>query len=76
MRLKRVIKKIAALSVGATMVGATVLGAMAADLGDYPSPLFIKDGKFSGILVVGDKADAKDIIGITDLMGSLQYRKA
>ncbi|MFC1704744.1 hypothetical protein ACFLZ6_00265 [Nanoarchaeota archaeon] len=73
MRLKRVIKKIAALSVGATMVGATVLGAMAADLGDYPSPLFIKDGKFSGILVVGDKADAKDIIGITDVMGSLQY---
>jgi len=73
MRLKRVIKKIAALSAGATMVGATVLGAMAADLGDYPSPLFIKDGKFSGILVVGDKADAKDIIGITDIMGSLQY---
>ena len=73
MRLKRVIKKIAALSAGATMVGATVLGAMAADLGDYPSPLFIKDGKFSGILVVGDKADAKDIIGITDVMGSLQY---
>jgi hypothetical protein len=73
LRLKRVIKKIAALSAGATMVGATLLGAMAADLGDYPSPLVIKDGQFTGILVVGDKADAKDIIGITDIMGSLQY---
>ena len=36
MRVKKAIKKIAALGVGATMLGATVLGAMAADLANYP----------------------------------------
>lgn len=73
MRLNKAIKKIVALGTGATMVGATFLGAMAAaDLADYPSP-FIKDGKFSGVLVVGDKAAAEDIIGVTDILGSLQF---
>ena len=73
MRLNKAIKRIVALGTGATMVGATFLGAMAAaDLADYPSP-FIKDGKFSGVLVVGDKAAAEDIIGVTDILGSLQF---
>jgi len=73
MKLRKVVKKIVALGTGVSLVGATLLGAMAAaDLKDYPSP-FIKDGKFSGMLVVGDKAAAEDVIGVTDIAVSLQY---
>ncbi len=73
MKLRKIMKKIIALGTGASLVGATLLGAMAAvDLKDYPSP-FIKDGKFSGLLVVGDKAAAEDIIGITDIAVGLQF---
>ncbi|MFH1324106.1 MAG: hypothetical protein ABIH64_02560, partial [Nanoarchaeota archaeon] len=46
--------------------------ASAADLSAYPAP-FIKDGKFSGMLVVGDKAAAEDVIGVSDIAMSLQY---
>jgi hypothetical protein len=69
----RAIKKIAALATGTLMVGATILGAMAADLADYPKPLFIKDGKFDGAIVVGDKAAAEDVVGAIDIATSLQY---
>ena len=73
MELRKAIKKIVALGTGATMLGATILGAMgAADLSKYPEP-FIKDGKFSGMLVVGDKAAAEDVIGVSDIAMSLQY---
>lgn len=61
-----------ALGTGAAMMGATLFGAMAADLSDYPSPLFIKDGVFDGLLVVGDNAAAEDIIGVTNIAMSLQ----
>ena len=72
MGFKKTIKRISALGVGATMVGATIFGAMAADLSAYPSQ-YIKDGKFTGVMVVGDKAAAEDVIGVSDIAVSLQF---
>ena len=73
MRFQKAIKKIMALGTGATMMGATVMGAFAAaDLTNYPAP-FIKDGKFTGVLVVGDRAAAEDVIGVSDIAVSLQF---
>ncbi|MCH8329141.1 MAG: S-layer protein [Nanoarchaeota archaeon] len=72
MEFKKAIKRIVALGTGASMVGATIFGAMAADLADYPSQ-YIKDGKFTGVLVVGDKAAAEDVIGVSDIAVSLQF---
>lgn len=73
MRLRKVIKRIVALGTGATMMGATLLGAMAAaDLANYPAP-FIKEGAFSGVLVIGDKAAAEDVVGVSDIAVSLQF---
>ena len=72
MELRKTMKKVVALGTGVAMMGATMFGAMAADLADYPSPLFIKDGVFDGLLVVGDNAAAEDIIGVTNIAMSLQ----
>ncbi len=72
MRLRKAIKKIIALGTGATMMGATLMGAMAADLANYPAP-FIKDGAFSGVMVIGDKAAAEDVVGVSDIAVSLQF---
>ena len=72
MRFNKTIKRISALGIGASMVGATIFGAMAADLSSYPNQ-YIKDGKFTGVLVVGDKAAAEDVIGVTDIQSSLQF---
>jgi len=72
MRVKKTISKIASIGAAATMVGATLMGAaMAADLSEYPS-MFIEDGTFNGILVVGADARAEDVIGITNIATSLQ----
>jgi hypothetical protein len=74
MKIKRVVKKVAALGTGATMVGATLLGALAAaDLSQYPSPLFIKAGAFDGIIVVGDEAASSDVVGSVDIATALQF---
>ncbi len=72
MRLRKTIKRIVALGTGATMMGATLMGAMAADLANYPTP-FIKDGAFSGALVIGNNAAAEDVIGVSDIAVSLQF---
>ncbi len=72
MEFKKTIKRIIALGTGASMVGATLFGAMAADLADYPTQ-YIKDGAFAGVLVVGDKAAAEDVIGVSDIAVSLQF---
>ena len=72
MEFKKAIKRIVALGTGASMVGATLFGAYAADLAQYPSQ-FIQDGKFTGVLVVGDKAAAEDVIGVSDIAVSLQF---
>ncbi len=73
MEVRKTIKKVVALAAGASMVGATLFGASAAaDLANYPSP-FIADGVFNGVLVVGDKAKAEDVIGVTDIAVNLQF---
>ncbi|MDP7323814.1 MAG: hypothetical protein QF632_03575 [Candidatus Woesearchaeota archaeon] len=72
MKLRKVVKKIVALGTGATMLGATLMGAMAADLADYPAP-FISDGKFSGVLIIGDDAKVEDVVGVSDIAVSLQF---
>jgi len=77
--MRTTIKKVIALTAGATMVGSTIVGAMAADLASWPAPFVTKgaDGKpsFDAMLVVGDlPADPADIIGITDIAVSLQFQ--
>jgi len=72
MKLRKVIKHIAAIGAGVTMVGATIFGAMAADLANYPAP-FVEGTLLNTVLVVGDKAAAEDVIGISDIAASLQY---
>ena len=72
MNIKKVAKKIAALTIGATFVGATILGAVAAaDLGAYPEP-FITDHTWAGKIVVGANAATKDVMGAMDVAASLQ----
>ena len=75
MRVRKAIQKIAAFGTGISMVGATLMGAMAADLGNYPSP-FVKDGQFDAVIVVGDKAAAEDVVGAVDIGASLQFALA
>src|SRR3989338_5587591 len=70
MRFQKAIKRMIALGTGAIMLSS--LAAAASDLANLPAP-FIKDGKFSGVLVVGDKAAAEDVIGISDIAASLQF---
>ncbi|MBI2134423.1 S-layer protein [Candidatus Woesearchaeota archaeon] len=72
MKIRKIVNKIMALGIGASMVGATITGAVATDLVNYPAP-FIKDGKFNGVLVVGDRAAAEDVIGASDIAASLQF---
>ena len=67
------IRKIFALGTGATLMGTTLLGAGAvSDLGNYPSP-FVQDGSLNSIIVIGDNADAADVIGATDIIAGLQF---
>ncbi len=72
MKLRKTVKRIVALSTGATMLGATVLGAMAVDLSEYPAPMFIKDGKFDGLMVIGADGDTQDMLGAMDMISALQ----
>ncbi len=72
MNLRKTVKRVAALSTGATMLGATLLGAMATDLDQYPNPLFIKDGKFDGLIVIGADGSTQDMLGAMDVISSLQ----
>ncbi|MFH1649553.1 MAG: S-layer protein [Candidatus Woesearchaeota archaeon] len=72
MNMKKTIKRIVALGVGATMLGATITGALAASsLSEYPAP-FVTNGVFSGKLVVGANAASSDVIGAIDIAASLQ----
>ncbi|MEM4267537.1 MAG: hypothetical protein QXK37_01770 [Candidatus Woesearchaeota archaeon] len=71
MKVRKAIKKIAALSLGASMMGATMMGALAADLSEYPG-MFIKNGEFQGVIVVGKEALSTDTIGMTNIALGLQ----
>jgi len=73
MKIKRVIKRICALGTGVTMLGATAMGAMAADLSEYPS-MFVKDGTFNGLIVVGESADTVDSIAAIDIASNMKVR--
>ena len=42
------------------------------DLGQYPKMFFV-NGKFNGVIVVGDKAPAEHVVAATDIAASLQY---
>ncbi|PIN86175.1 hypothetical protein COV19_06165 [Candidatus Woesearchaeota archaeon CG10_big_fil_rev_8_21_14_0_10_44_13] len=72
MKVRKAIKKIAALGAGITMVGATILGAMAADLSAYPAP-FVQNGQFNALIIVGDQAAAQDVVGAVDVGANLQF---
>lgn len=73
MEVKKAIRKVIALTAGATMLGATMFGALAAsDLAMYPEP-FVKSGMFDAFIVVGDKAAAEDVVGAVDIGASLQF---
>ena len=65
------VKRILAVGAGATMLGATVMGAMAADLSEYPD-MFVSDGVFNGLLVVGENAAAVDNLAMTDIAASMK----
>ena len=69
-KAKHAVKRVAAISAGATLMGATMMGAVAADLGDYPAP-FVSDGELNGLVVVGSGADAADIVGAVDIISTL-----
>lgn len=72
METKKMIKKIASIGAVATVMGATLMGAaLAADLNEYPN-MFLEDGQFNGLLVVGADAKAEDVIGVTNIATSLQ----
>ena len=49
--IKRVVKKIGAISAGALFMGASLMGAMAADLSEYPSP-FVMNGAYDNAAVI------------------------
>ena len=69
-KAKHAVKRVAAISAGATLMGATMMGAVAADLSDYPAP-FVTDGQLNGIVVVGATADMADMIGAGDIIATL-----
>jgi len=73
-RLKRAIKRIAAIGVGAAMLGATITSAVALDLAEYPAP-FIVDGVWddSNAIVVGAKAASSDTLGAIDIATRMQF---
>lgn len=66
MKVKRMVKRLFAVGTGVAMLGATAMGAMATDLGDYPT-MFVDNGRFNGLLVVGDSAQAVDNLAMTDI---------
>ncbi len=66
-------KKIIALGVGISFVGATLFGASAASLSDFPEP-FVAGGQPASNLavIIGDRADANDVIGAIEITEALQ----
>jgi len=75
MKVKKMVKRLFAVGTGVAMLGATAMCAFAADLKDYPS-MFVTDGKFNGLLVVGDTASSVDNLALTDIAANMKYKKA
>lgn len=51
MQIKRLIKKIGAISTGAAFLGASLVGAMAADLSTYPDPFVVSGAANNAVIV-------------------------
>jgi len=75
MKIKRMAKKLFAVSTGVVMLGATAMGAMAADLGNYPD-MFVEDGEFNGYFVVGENAATVDTLATIDISNAMKYMAA
>jgi hypothetical protein len=72
MKIKRMVKRLMAVGTGAAMLGATAMGALAAvDLNTYPQ-MFVKDGVFSGVTVVGATAQSIDVVAQTDIIANMK----
>ncbi len=65
------VKRLSAVGAGALMLGATAMGALAADLSQYPA-MFVKDGAFNGLFVVGESAASVDNLAMTDIAASMK----
>ncbi|MEM4240371.1 MAG: hypothetical protein QXK08_04220, partial [Candidatus Woesearchaeota archaeon] len=73
MKAIQAVKKMVALGMGITMVGATIFGASAVQLSDWPAPFVVNGSPASNLaVVVGDAADAIDVVGMGDIIGGLQ----
>jgi hypothetical protein len=74
MKVRKAVRKIIALGFTSAMIGATLLGAAnAADLKDFPRPLFVdNNGVFSGKFVVGAAAAAEDVLGVNSIATAVQ----
>ena len=75
MKVKRMVKRLFAVGTGVVMLGATAMGALgAADLKDYPA-MFVKDGVFDGVMVIGKNSQPIDNIAMTDIVAGMKYNK-
>ncbi len=76
MKIRKIVKRLAAVGTGVAMLGATAMGALAvADLNTYPN-MFVTDGTFNGFLVVGANAKPIDNLAMTDIVAGMKYVKA
>jgi len=75
-KIKSMIKKIGAISVGAAMLGATVTGALAAGLNDYPAPFVDTTARtYDYLMVLGADSKVDDTIGAIDIAAGLSATK-
>src|SRR3989344_3951672 len=76
-KIKSMIKKIGAISIGAAMLGSTITGALAAGtLGDYPAPFVdTTSKKYDYLLVLGSDSKVDDTIGALDIVSGLGAAK-
>ena len=74
-KIKSVIKKIGAISIGAAMLGTTITGALAAGLADYPVPFVDLDAKKYNFLAVIGEASAADTIAAAAVVAGLSAAK-
>jgi len=74
-RLKKTIKRMAAIGTSIAMFGATITGAVAQDLAKYPQPYVDESGVFNEdtAIVIGANAQPIDTLGAIDIAQQLQF---
>ena len=74
MNVRKLVKRITALGIGATMLGATIFGAAAADLSQFPKPLFVdpSTGVVNSLFVVGENSKSIDTMGMSAVVSAIQ----